>query len=46
VLGADGVALEWERTPAGLTITLADRGPSGVMPVVQLRFASPPRITA
>ena len=44
VLGADGVPLEWERTPDGLTVTLGDRGPSTVMPVVQLRFGSALRI--
>ncbi len=44
VLGADGVPVEWERTPEGLTITLADRGPSSMLPVVQLRFDSALRI--
>ena len=44
VLGADGVPVEWERTPEGLTITLADRGPNATLPVVQLRFDSALRI--
>lgn len=44
VLGADGVAIEVEQTASGLTLTLAERGPSSVMPVVQLRFDSTPRI--
>jgi hypothetical protein len=44
VLGADGVPVEWERTPEGLTVTLADRGPTVTLPVVQLRFDSALRI--
>jgi alpha-L-fucosidase len=44
VLGADGVPLEVEQTASGLTLTIADRGPSTVMPVVQLRFDSTLRI--
>jgi alpha-L-fucosidase len=44
VLGAEGVAVEWERAPEGLTITLADGGPTAPLPVVQLRFDSALRI--
>ena len=45
VLGDGGVLLEWEQTPAGLTLTFGERGPDAVMPVVQLRFDSVLRIT-
>lgn len=44
VLGADGVPVEWERAPEGLILTLADRGPTTTLPVVQLRFDSALRI--
>lgn len=43
-LGADGVPIEVEQTASGLTLTFADRGPSSVMPLVQLRFASTLRV--
>lgn len=45
VLGAAAVPIEWEQTPAGLTLTFGERGPNAVMPVVQLRFDSVLRIT-
>ena len=44
VLGAGAVPLEWEQTPAGLTLTFGERGPNALMPVVQLRFDAALRI--
>lgn len=44
VLGTGGMPVEVERTPAGLTVTLPERGPGTVLPVVQLRFDSAVRV--
>jgi alpha-L-fucosidase len=44
VLGGEGVPIEVERTLAGLTVTLPERGPGTVLPVVQLRFDQAVRV--
>ncbi|MFN9215267.1 MAG: alpha-L-fucosidase [Gemmatimonadota bacterium] len=44
VLGAEGTPVAWARTPDGIALTMPERGPDLLVPVVEVAFASPVRV--